>query len=277
MNHGLRAPLLACICCLAVAAPVWADNQALAKKLERALKSSSFKVRLQAAILIGKKKISGAARLLRGVLDDEHDVVRAAAALSLGKLGDEESRGRLAALLAYENKLVAKSAEKSLILLDRRRESPVYLVAIGRPKLPQGVARSRGMRLIRVFRSKLVQVDGIVLSAGEERALSGDDLTGHLKRRKLLGILLMPKVTSLTEKVGDGNTTVIGKISIMVATLAGKRMEFNSSGEATAWVEEAPISDEDRADLQNTVLKSAAEAAVRQVIQYLARREENPR
>ncbi|HUU01219.1 MAG TPA: HEAT repeat domain-containing protein [Myxococcota bacterium] len=277
MTHGLRASLLACICCLAVAAPGRADNQVFAKKLERALKSTSFKVRLQAAILIGKKKITGAASLLRGVLDDEHDVVRAAAALSLGKLGDEESRGRLAALLAHENKLVAKSAEKSLVLLDRNRESPVYLVVIGRPKLPAGVSRSCGTRLIRVFRSKLERVGGIVLSAGEEKALSDDDLSGHLKRRKLMGILLMPKVTNLTEKVGDGNTTVIGKISIMVATLVRKRMEFNSSGEATAWVEEAPISDEDRVDLQNTVLKSATEAAVQQVIQYLARREENPR
>ena len=277
MTHRLRASLLACICCLAIAAPGRAGNPALAKKLERALKSSSFKVRLQAAILIGKEKITGAAGLLRGVLDDEHDVVRAAAALSLGKLGDQESRGRLATLLAHENKLVAKSAEKSLILLDRHRENPVYLVAIGRPKLPKGVARSRGTRLIRVFRSKLERVGGIVLSAGEEKALSDDDLSGHLKRRKLMGILLMPKVTNLTEKVGDGNTTVIGKISIMVATLVRKRMEFNSSGEASAWVEEAPISDEDRADLQNTVLKSAAEAAVQQVIQYLARREENPR
>jgi hypothetical protein len=277
MTNRWPASLLVCICCLAIATPGQAGNSAMAKKLERALKSSSFKVRLQAAILIGNKKISGAASLLRSVLDDEHDVVRAAAALSLGKLGDQESRGRLAALLAHENKLVAKSAEKSLILLDKHRKSPVYLVAIGRPKLPTGVTRSRGVRLVRVFRSKLERVDGIVLSAGEEKALSGDDLATHLKKRKLTGILLMPKITSMKEKVSNGNTSIICKVSVMLATLVRKRMEFNSGGEANAWIEESPISEDDRADLQNTVLKSAAEATVQQVIQYLARREENPR
>ena len=277
MIRRLRASLLICICCLAIAVPARAGNPALAKRLERALKSSSFKVRLQAAILIGNKHITNAAGLLRRALDDEHDVVKAAAALSLGKLGDDESRGRLAALLAHENKLVAKSAEKSLMLLDRHHKNAVYLVAIGRPKLPKGIARSRGVRLIRVFKSKLEHVDGIILSAGEEKALSGDELTKHLRRRKLTGMLLMPQLTSIKEKVENGNTSVTCKISVMVATLVRKRMEFNSGGEANAWIEEDPISDSDRADLQNTVLKSAAEAAVGQVIKYLARRNDNPR
>jgi len=65
---------------------------------------------------------------------------------------------------------------------------------------------------------------------------------------------------------------VVGKVSIMVVTLVRQRMEFSGGGEADAWIEDTGISDDDRTDLQNTVLDAAADAAVQQVIDYLARR-----
>jgi hypothetical protein len=242
------------------------------KKLIQALKNPSFKVRLQAAILIGKKKIGAAAEALRDTLDDEHDAVRAAAALSLGKLGDTDSRSRLVSLLVHPNKLVVRSVEKSLSMLDRIKGEPVFLVAIKQPVLPKGVARSRGARLLRVFKSKLEKTGGIILSAGEERVLSGEDLSAHMKKRKVTGIQLQPKVVKLEEKESEGSTTVVGKVSIMVVTLVRQRMEFSGGGEADAWIEDTGISDADRTDLQNTVLDAAADAAIQQVIDYLARR-----
>ena len=250
-----------------------AAGSASGKKLVKALKHSSFKVRLQAVILIGKRKMKSAAPELRQALSDKHDAVRAAAALSLGKLGDEESRNSLVKLLDHQNELVVKTAEKALVLLDKKKGQAVYLVAIQRPILPGGVSRSRAARLMRTIRKKLEETSGLVVSAGEENVLSAQDLTSHLRKRKLTGILLQPKLAELNETADGGTTTVAGKVSIMVVTLIRKRMEFNASGEANAWVEDAPISDGDRTDLQNAVLDGASSAAIEQVVQYLAGRD----
>ena len=261
---------------LLISPPVRAASPATAKKLIYALNSPSFKVRLQAAILIGKKEVFQASDALREALDDQHDAVRAAAALSLGKLGDAKSRSKLVSLLKHKSQLLVRSIEKALMLLDKKNGEAVFLVAIEKPRMPKGVARSRGARLMRTFKRKLENTGGIVLSAGEENIFSKSELDTHLKKRKLTGILLQPKISRLKENDDGSNTTVICKVSIMVVTLLKKRMEFSGGGEADAWIEDTDLSDDDRQDLENTVLDAAADAAIGQVIKYLARRAAGP-
>ncbi len=259
---------------------LWAPPSAKAGsaggKLTRALKSSSFKVRLQAVILIGKKKITKAAPAVRRLLEDKHDAVRAAAALTLGKLGNQKSRPNLVRLIAHPNRLVGRSAEKALILLDRKLGDPVFLVAIGPARLPEGVALSRRQRLARIFQKQLRKTSGVVAEMGESQVLSGKKLAAHLKSRNLVGMLLQPKISILKEKVGGGTTTVEGKVDMMVVSLVTKRMEFSASGEADAWIEDAQISADDRIDLENTVLDASAQAAIEQALMYLVRRAAEP-
>ena len=104
------------------------------------------------------------------------------------------------------------------------------------------------------------------------KILKGKDFEAHLKRRNLTGLELRPKLVTLSEQVGEGNTTVLGKVSIMVVTLIKRRMEFNSGGEANSWIESTDISDGERTDMENTVLDASADAAVMQVLEYLASR-----
>jgi len=162
------------------------------------------------------------------------------------------------------------------MLLDKKNGEPVFLEVIDKPKLPKGVARSRGARIMRAFKRKLEKTGGIVLSAGEEKLFSKSELGTHLKKRKLTGMLLQPKISSLKENDDGSNTTVICKVSIMVVTLVRKRMEFSGGGEADAWIEDTDIDDDDREDLENTVLDAASGAAIQQVVEYLARRAAGP-
>ena len=245
-----------------------------AKRLIKALKDRSFKVRLQAAILIGKRKVRPAIPELRKILvsDREHEAVRAAAASSLGKLGDEESREQLVLLIAHRSRLLVRATEKALMSLDKQKGLPVYYVKVANPRLPKSVAASRGFRLTRIIKDKLRNTGGIVVGAGEDKILKGKEFEAHLKRRNLTGLELRPKLVTLSEDVGDDNTTVLGKVSIMVVTLIKKRMEFSSGGEANSWIESTNISDGERTDMENTVLDASANAAVMQVLEYLANR-----
>jgi hypothetical protein len=251
-----------------------AAAQGSSARLIQALRDPSFKVRLQAAIIIGKRKLVHATPALRDALDDDHDAVRAAAAISLGKLGDQNARARVVRLLRHDNVLVARAAEKSLILLDQAKDGTAkYLVAIDKPKAPKQVNRSHLVRLTEVLKNKIAQNPQVIISAGEERVLKKSKLKTHLRKRKLTGILIQPKLSRLRAKEKHGNTVVDGKVSVMVVTLVKKRMEFSAAGEADAWIEDANIAKSDQKELETAVIQACAEAAAEQVYDYLLQRE----
>jgi hypothetical protein len=250
-----------------------AAAQGSSDRLVQALRDPSFKVRLQAAILIGKRKLVRAAPALRDALDDDHDAVRAAAAVSLGKMGDQDARGRVVRLLRHDNDLVARAAEKSLLLLDKARGGKArYLVAIDRPRAPKRVNSSHLKRLIAAMKDKLKQNPQVIFSAGEEKVLRKTKLKTHLRKRKLTGILIQLKLSKLRAKEKHGITVVDGKVSVMLVTLVKRRMEFSAGGEADAWVEETKIADSDREELETAVVQACAEAAAEQVYDYLLQR-----
>ena len=252
-----------------------AAAQGSVDRLVQGLEDPSFKVRLQAAIIIGKRKLTRAAPALRDALDDDHDAVRAAAAVSIGKLGDQDARARVVRLLRHDNDLVARAAEKSLVLLDKAKNSDAkYLVAIDKPRAPKKVNRSHLGRVIKAIKEKIEKNPMAIVSAGEEKVLKGSRLKTHLKKRKLFGILVQPKISKLNAKEKHGTTVVDGKVSVMVVTLVKKRMEFSAGGEADAWIEDTNIAKSDQEELETAVIQACAEAAADQVYDYLLRRED---
>jgi hypothetical protein len=79
------------------------------------LSDPSFKVRTQAALLLGKLGDKAGIEPLSRALADDNKTVRAMAAQSLGKLGGEKAAGALRALLGREkDTFVRTQAEKAL-------------------------------------------------------------------------------------------------------------------------------------------------------------------
>jgi hypothetical protein len=249
-----------------------AQEGASEARLVQALADPSFKVRLQAAILIGKRKLTTAAEPLRKSLTDEHETVRAAAALSLGKLGDQASRSGLVAMLGQDNQLVPEAAEKALIMLDQARGKPRYLLSIDPPTAAAGVPTALAPRVRELLLSKLRPRPELELSSGEEKVLQGDRLDEHLKKRELAGILLQPRLAKLQAKRKGNTTTVSCTINVMVTTLVRKRMEFSGAGEADAEVEGPEPSGSDREEIDKALLEAATGAAGDQVLSFLDRR-----
>lgn len=268
-----RLVILVSIYGLAFALPAQANPVSKLQRLTEALSSPSFKVRLQAVILIGKQRLVKAIPAVRKALNDKHDAVKAAAVLSLGKLGDEGARKSIAMMLSHKNILISRSAEKALITLDKEKwASPTYLVAIDKPHIAPSVEASRGVRMVRRMKAKLVGVSGVVMESGEVHAFQGAGLKDHLKRRGLSGIMLLPKLVELTASTGRRRTSVFGKVSILVSSLENNRLEYNSGGEANAWIEGTRIPQSDRIEMESTVVDASLDAAVDQVLSYLASR-----
>lgn len=249
-----------------------AAAQDTAGKLAAFLEDPSYKVRLKAAITIGKLKVSNAAPALRGALADDNDTVRAAAAYSLGQLGDQASRGALVALLPDPKPLIFKATTRALLMLDRAKGGTAhFLVVVDKPALAAGIAPSRGKRLLRSFKRKIERSPMVTMSAGEEDVIKGERMVQHLKGRKLTGIILRPKLVKLHTKEGS-TTTFSCKVSVMVVALTNNRMEFAANGEADAEVEETGLDPDTQDDIQAQILDASATAAAEEVTNFLARR-----
>lgn len=230
-----------------------------------------FKIRLQAAIQIGKQRITIAAPALRKTLQDENDAVRAAAALALGQLGDQDARRDLVSLLAHSKPLVVQAAARALGLLDQADGQARFLVQIDPPSLAAGVREAYGRKLTRALEAVLAKQHLVVPVAGEPEILSGVALVNHLKQRRLGGYVLRPKLAALSAKTIGGETRFNCKVSIMTIAMGTNRLEFSGSGEAETTI--AGRADEDQIkDVSSQLIVAAAEAAIDEVISFMERR-----
>lgn len=252
--------------------PARAQEAASDETLIAALSDPSFKVRAQAAVLIGKRGVTAAVPRLVERLADDNPAVRAAAALSLGKLKAESARPALASLLRQPPGLVPEAAEKALRLLDEARGGARYFVVLEPVAVAEGLSREGLEPLQRMLRQKLAGRAEIVLAAGEEQALSGDRLLAHLAQRKLAGISLRPRLIQREIARRGGGHLARCKLSVVTASLVRNRMEFAGNGEAAAELEQMPSGDE-RAEIESMLFEAAAGAALDQVIGYLGRRQ----
>ncbi len=278
MRPNLHHPVFVVVALLVgsgLAQPGLADGRAQAKRLIKSLSARSFKVRLKAAIVIGKQKVTAALPALRKIADKqtEKPTVRAAAIISLAQMTDEPSRRRFAYLLGHENELIAKASEKALLMLDRAQpQEPVYLVSVKKPKLPKGVPASRGERLMHEIKRRIDATGGLVPGGGEEEFLDQDELAEHLEKRKLDGLLLRPELVELVAKAEGGRTTVVGQVRIAVYGLVDGQRTFLAEGGADAWIEDQRITRAERTGLENEVLDGAVDSAWMQVVQDLSSR-----
>jgi hypothetical protein len=239
------------------------------ERLITALSDPSFKVRVQAAILIGKKQLTTAAPALRNALQDKHDAVQAAAALTLGKLAYQQARPDLCPLLAHPNALVSQAAEKALGLLDQARGPAKALINTTPTTYAAGVSPTLARRLDRILREAIIRRPALIFSAGEDTVLDGDKLAAHLRSRRLQGYQLQPRISALTSTPRSHQTLFVCKVSILVASLERKRIEYTASGEASAEMVD-PTADE-REDLTNRLLEAAAGEALDEIAKYIGR------
>jgi hypothetical protein len=218
--------LLAAACLvLLLARPAAAAGKVdeLAKSL---LEDSSYKVRLQAALLLGRLGDRAAVDPLVKALGDENKTVRAMAAQSLGKLGAPEAAAPLKALLDRErDSFVRGQAQQAIASLEggARGGGPegggrrkIYL-AFG----PfSGGARLADPSLLEILRGairrELAKLPSVTFSleAGESEKTFG--------RSGRLGFLIDGNVTRLSDGLAGGNVEINCDVKVMVARWPSK-------------------------------------------------------
>jgi hypothetical protein len=209
--------VLGAVCLLALAGPARAGK---VEELSRLLEDSSYKVRLQAALLLGKLGDKAAVPPLTRALEDKERLVRAMAAQSLGRLGAPDAGPALKALLQRErDSFVRGQAEKALAALGPARGGPakIYLTF---GSFTGGTARVSDPGMLNALRAglkrELSKLNGVTFSleSGEEKSFA---------RSGRVGFLIDGNVTRLDAgQVGGGAVEINCDVKIMVARWPSK-------------------------------------------------------
>jgi hypothetical protein len=211
-----RLPSLLAVLCLFWSLPALAGKvDDLARMLRE---DSSYKVRLQAALLLGKLGDRAAAPALSEALGDENRMVRAMAAKSLGDLGASEATPALKTLLQKEkDAFVRAQVEKALASL---RPGP----SGGKAKIYLTFGPFTGGTRVEVLlldvlraalRRELAKLGGVTFSleTGEEKSFG---------KSGRLGFLIDGNVTRLDDGLVAGAVEINCDVKVMVARWPSK-------------------------------------------------------
>jgi hypothetical protein len=204
--------------------------------------SNQFRVRVQAAISLAAVPDSPEVqRMLAAALRDEHPAVRAAAATTLGRLGNAGAMPALKALADDREKPVRLAVQTAVARLASAsrgkgaseepsgpRGPPRFYVAVGRPASKiQGLSAEVLSGAESFLQKQLGGVDGVMLAPGGESPAAANQV---LKKRRLKGYYIESSITSI-EKRPDGG--VRAAVSVIVATYPGRDMRAIMNGAAT--------------------------------------------
>jgi len=233
------ALLIFCLCC-SVARADDPRSTYLIKLLEG---SSQFRVRAQAAISLGAVEASrGAVDALTKALRDVHPAVRAAAATSLGRVGDAGSLNALRALERDTEEPVRSAAKAAVGKLASTTPSlkvdPVtppepsgpalYYVAIAEPATRVPSVDKQALAKARAFiKQRVSQMQGVRLAPDVETSQAAEQV---LKKQRLKGFYLDSSIVSVEKRPG-GETRIA--VSVIVATYPGRDMRAIMQGAAT--------------------------------------------
>lgn len=241
VQYALRFHLVTL--CLCVFSGVVRADDARSTYLIKLLEGSSqFRVRAQAAISLGSVEKSLAARgALTAALRDVHPAVRAAAATSLGRIGDSGDVIALRKLERDPEEPVRNAARTSIARLEtstRSEESVVeappptgparFYVAVGEPASRVPTLDRPELAAARAFiRQRVAQIDGVRLAPDAESVQAAEKV---LQRDRLKGFFLESSIVSVEKKPG-GATRVA--VSVILATYPGRDMRAMMQGAAT--------------------------------------------
>ncbi len=252
------------------AAPRVALAQDTAGALRDLTDSGDFRVRVSAALFLGRTHPVGAREALEHALSDAHPAVRVAAATALGNLGDPAAIGALSRRAGTEPSASVKAqlqssidqlrrgvaADQGSCVSDKLAPDVRYVVRLGAMRNPSGV---RGEDLRRVLqsaaRSRARGIHGTAIVDADAGLLA------QATERHLPVLTLDGSVMQVTEARVEGSVQVQARVEFAVRR--EQTLKGTLSGAATTFGSGQIISDQGRRQLQDDAVDGAVQSALR--------------
>jgi hypothetical protein len=234
--------------------------------------SPDFRVRVQAALRLGRMGVSSRADLENG-LRDAHPAVRVACAASLGTIGDPAAIPALERAMKSESYATVKSAMKETI--DKLRSSAN--VKSASPDTPTSLAGARYVVQLGLMKNisgmRGDDLDGVMRQAARAKAgtikgalvVDGSDpnVVKRATEKRIPVLQVDGNLTKLTQVVGsDGSTVISAKVDMSIRKLPGQTLKGTVSGNASGSNGSTHTTDRGLQELQNRVVGGAVESAM---------------
>ena len=259
-RRGLLA-LLISLLCLATAPVSTAQDSRLQAAYRDLASGSDFRVRLAAALTIGKSGDPGARPALEKALEDPHPAVRAGAAAGLGAVGDGAAIAALQRASSKETTASVKSQMESTIkrLSGRGGGKAKYLVALGRIEsrvggVPPGVTAS----LKSATRTRFAQVPGVEMLA------EGADASDAARSRGLPVFFIDGSLTALTKAQNANDVSYSARVEYLIRKIPEQSLKGTISGRAEALADARSVRGQNElAQLQLDAVSAAVDSALK--------------
>lgn len=257
MTRLLRPLVIALAVLLAGPALAGSSVATLVDRLEH---GQDFRVRVQAALQLGKSRSKYARHPLEKALDDPNAAVRAAAAAALKVLGDKRAihalkEHRLDTSAAVRSQI--KASIRALERIGRHHEKPKVLVKLGRIH-----ASGRYRRLLdEVEQTSRTQLDDL---PGVKVLDDSDDYKAAAKRRKPPVVMVTGRLKRLRASREGSSVIYSAKMEYVMHRMPQRAIAGTVSGSASTRASAAEARDRRRsAELKHAVLVAAIESAIR--------------
>jgi HEAT repeat protein len=230
--------------------------------------ATDYRVRVAAALALGKSKSPGARPALEKALGDAHPAVRSSAAAALGSLGDARALPALKSALDKEETPDVRAAidrtMKRLSTGGATTAGPAqakakFLVSVGKLENRSGISAASST-LKTSTRTRMSQVPGVeVLADGADAAAEG-------RSRHLPTFTVDGSLTRLDTQQGKDNIGYQAKVEYLVRKLPDQKLTGTLRGSAAAFADTKEVhGDGELAQLQSDAIAAAIDSALKGV------------
>jgi hypothetical protein len=260
-----RAGLATLVLFLSVAHAGAQPTSDLIQKLDD---GADFRVRVQAALELGKTRGAASRLALEGALDDDNAAVRAAAAAALKVMHDPAALPALQHHQDDPSAAVRAQIKNSVDALSgggapRVVQKPEVLVQVG--KIRSGASSTSGQVLedvARTSKQKLRELPGIALVDESKESLT--------TRRDVPLVMVTGRVKQLEESREGTSVVYLASVEFVLHKMPGQSIKGVVSGSARASGSAGEMSSaRAMADLRKSALDAAIDSAVRRAPQAL--------
>jgi len=234
--------------------------------IEQLKGASDFRVRVSAALQLGKSLTGDAAQPLEAALDDSNASVRAAAAAALKNLGDQAAVPALKAHRLDRSEAVRAQVAAAIKSLEEERltgPKPKVLIKLGIMKNDSGVKSKKiESELADSSRRKLSELPGVRVLAADGSGPNTDASSG--KPSTVPMVMVTGNVSELKASREGGSITYSASVEYVLHTMPEQAIAAKVSGRASATATEREAEDASAlAELRRSVLQAAIASALR--------------
>jgi len=264
LMHSSRRALLSLALLLSVSSAL--ATPGLDELSEQLKSASDFRVRVSAALQLGKSLTGDAAPPLEAALDDSNASVRAAAAAALKNLGDQAALPVLKAHRSDKSEAVRAQVTAAIKSLEEERitgAKPKVLIKIGIMKNESGVKSKKiESELADSSRRKLSALPGVRVLAADGSGPSVDSSAG--KPGSVPMVMVTGNVSELTALRQGRSITYSASVEYVLHTMPEQAIAAKVSGRASATASERETQDASAlAEIRRSVLEAAIASALR--------------